>query len=232
VLFACEFDAAPSEDSLSGFAASEAGAYSVSDRLRNLQAGFMIVGDGPPQSQVQDSFAGFLRRDDSAQRAFQARVDGLLVAKIRPYSRWEDVEAETRRLWISYQQHLSPKQLSSLRVRYINQFDLPLPVPRLDRYFRTLPVVAAELPQQLSAYAFQLNLPQTDSPNTLVVVRQATIQPARPGVLSVVFDVEVARSVSMKPNDEQAWAELADLHTRENQVFEASITDATRELIS
>jgi uncharacterized protein (TIGR04255 family) len=53
--------------------------------------------------------------------------------------------------------------ITRLVVRYINKIDIPLPVGDLKEYLRTFPEVSSDLPQGLSGYFLQLQIPQEDN---------------------------------------------------------------------
>ena len=61
---------------------------------------------------------------------------------------------------------------------------------------------------------------------------EAMVPPPQVGVVSVVLDIEVSRQNNPPQTDTEIWSYFEKLRERKNQVFEASITDAARELIS
>lgn len=114
-------------------------------------------------------------------------------------------------------------------MRYINRLDLPLPVKELKDYLRTVPDVSSDLPQALAGYFMQLRIPLEDV-KSLLVVNQAIIDPAKPGVASVALDNDVFRVDDLPTDEPGIWDSFDVLRNRKNDVFEASITDKTREL--
>ena len=96
-------------------------------------------------------------------------------------------------------------------------------------YLRTVPEVSPDLPQGLSGYFMQLQIPQEDL-RAMLILNQAIIPPPTPKVVSVLLDIDLGREIEL-PDTEAAWDVLEQLHTRTDQVFEACITDRTRELI-
>ncbi|HAG97354.1 MAG TPA: TIGR04255 family protein, partial [Ktedonobacter sp.] len=56
-------------------------------------------------------------------------------------------------------------------------------------------------------------------------------QPTTPEVVTVIFDLDLFRQKIWNSDDEDIWSFLEELRYRKNEVFEASITDKTRELI-
>ena len=128
-----------------------------------------------------------------------------------------------------YRSVAKPTKVTRLAVRYVNRLDLPLPVADLKEYLRTVPEVSSDLPQNLAGYFMQLRIPQVDI-KSLLLLNQAIIDPAKPGVASVVLDNDVFRDDD-PPTDEQGVGDFFEvLRKRKNDVFEACITDRAREL--
>jgi uncharacterized protein (TIGR04255 family) len=65
-----------------------------------------------------------------------------------------------------------PKLINRLALRYVNRLDLPLPVGDLKYYLRTVPEVSPDLPQGLSGYFMQLQIPQEDI-SAILILNQA-----------------------------------------------------------
>ncbi len=187
------------------------------------------IGDQGAATAARSKHLGYLFTSRDEKQVFQARLDGYTMSRLAPYESWEPFRDEAQRLWGMYRSIAKPKKVTRLAVRYINRLDLPLPVADLKDYLRTVPEVSSELPQNLAGYFMQLRIPQEDI-KSLLVVNQAIIDPAKPGVASVVLDNDIFR-VDDLPTDEQGiWDFFEVLRQRKNDVFEASITDQLREL--
>ncbi|HEY9871927.1 MAG TPA: TIGR04255 family protein [Candidatus Obscuribacterales bacterium] len=201
--------------------------YPMRQELMIFQ-GKMVAGAsvGATASQTQTGY-GFSSSD--RKQTFQARLDGFTFSRLAPYDRWETFRGEAQRLWSIYQSATNPKRISRVALRYINRLDLPFPFEDFKDYLRTVPEVSPDLPQGLSGYFMQLQIPQDDL-RAMLVLNQAIIPPPSPDVVSVLLDIDLGREIEL-PDTEAAWDVLEQLHTRTDQVFEACITDLTRELI-
>jgi uncharacterized protein (TIGR04255 family) len=164
------------------------------------------------------------------KQLYEARFRGFAVYGLAPYRGWEPFRDEARRLWQIYRQVARPRQVLRVALRYINRFDLPSPVVEMKDYLRTCPEVSSDLPQQLAGFSLQLDIPQPDIKGTLVL-REWTIPPPAPGVASAILDIDLFRSDEVPQDDAGLWALLETLRTRKNKVFEACITNRTREVI-
>lgn len=191
--------------------------------------GQMVAGAsvGATASQTQ---VGYIFSSSDQKQIFQARLDGFTFSQLASYDRWETFRKEAQRLWSIYQSVTKPHRINRLALRYINRLDLPLPVKEIKDYLRTVPEVSPDLPQGLSGYFMQLQIPQEDL-RAMLILNQALIPPPIPNVVSVLLDIDLSREIEL-PDTVAVWDVLEQLHMRTDQVFEACITDRTRELIN
>ncbi len=75
----------------------------------------------------------------------------------------------------------------------------------------------------------QVQLPLDDIQAT-AVINQTIVPPPDMGVVSIILDVDVFRSVAVPQDESEIWSYFETLHIYKNKVFEASITNKTREL--
>jgi uncharacterized protein (TIGR04255 family) len=192
--------------------------------------GQMIVGEsvGATASQSQIGYVVF---SNDQKQILQMRLDGFSFSRLAPYDCWESFRDEAKRLWNIYQSLTHPEAIVRLAVRYINRLDIHLPFGDLKDYLRTYPEVSLDLPQELSGYFMQLQIPQEDLAATLVL-NQAIVPPPTPDCVSVLLDLDLFRERDI-PNEEIGlWDILEQMHERKNRAFEACITERTRELIN
>jgi uncharacterized protein (TIGR04255 family) len=60
---------------------------------------------------------------------------------------------------------------------------------------------------------------------------QTLVPPPQAGLVSVVLDIEMVCANNVPSDDEAIWKLLNQLRQKKNEIFEACITDAARELI-
>jgi uncharacterized protein (TIGR04255 family) len=190
--------------------------------------GQMSVG---PQISARQTSNGYRFVSKDGREIFQARLDGFTFHRLAPYQAWELFRDEARRLWNAYKSIAAPKNVTRIGVRYINRIDLPLPIADFKDYLRTVPEVSPSMPQGLSGYFMQLQIPQVDL-NAKLVLNQALIPPPAPKMVSVLLDIDLF-SDSDLPTDEQGlWERFEGFRNRKNKVFEACITERVRRLIA
>ena len=126
---------------------------------------------------------------------------------------------------------LQPRQINRIGVRFINRIDIPatnnLGID-LDVYFHVAPRVPPELPQVMSTYFVRLAVP-FESPGGVLILTLTAIPPPATGLVSALLDIDaVVQDIQMDALT--AWRTVNDLRDVKNAAFEASITDAAREL--
>jgi uncharacterized protein (TIGR04255 family) len=184
----------------------------------------------PPVPGVTSTKAGIQFIANAKDRLFQAQLDGWTFNKLAPYRGWEEeFRDQARDLWNAYRSVAQPQTITRAALRYVNRLDFPLPVDDLRTYLRTFPEVTPDLPQKLANFFMQLQIPHEDI-KALLMLNMTRVPPAREEVVSVVLDLDLFRTDDLPQRDEELWAYFEILRTRKNEIFEACITNATREL--
>ena len=102
----------------------------------------------------------------------------------------------------------------------------------LKSFLKTVPEVSSDLTQaKVGGLFMQIQIPQPDIEGMLVLT-EAMVPPPQVGIVSIVLDIEVSKQNNLPQTDMEIWSYFEKLRERKNQVFEASITNAARELIS
>jgi uncharacterized protein (TIGR04255 family) len=199
-------------------------------RNRFAVKGQIAVGDqvGTATSQRHVGY-DFLSSDE--RQIVQIRSDGFTFSRLAPYDRWETFRAEAYRLWKLYRAVAEPVSITRVGVRYINRLDLPMPMGDLKDYLRTVPEVSPDLPQVINGYLMQLVILQEDI-GALLLLNEALLPPPDPNTASVLLDIDIYRDLEASIEETELWRLLDQFRARKNQVFEACITERTRELIS
>ena len=169
------------------------------------------------------------KADDS--RILQVRRDGLAYSHMAPYTEWATFRTEARPLWEKYRAAVPDVKLARCALRYINRVDIPAIKIEPYDYFTLYPKIPEQLPQQdVMGMAMNLQMPQHDL-ECVAVINQALLEPVKPGHISIVLDIDVFRLGIESWQDSEVWTFLDKLRDRKNEIFEACITDRTRELI-
>ena len=135
---------------------------------------------------------------------------------------------EARRLWDLYRSFARPEKITRLAVRYINRLDLPTPFDDFSKYLNTIPQLGPGMPQGLSNFFMQLQIPY-EKLNALLVLNQTMTAPAREGVISIILDLDLFKTHDVPQDERGIWEILEQMRLAKNEAFEASITDEMRE---
>ena len=180
---------------------------------------------------------GYIFHSSDRKQAVQARLDGFTFSRFAPYQNWETLKAEALRVWKIFVPAISPRRITRIGLRYVNQINLPLRDGTLtfEHYLRTFPKMGDEDgPTELIEQLFmRLVLPQVDLQGYLILTESfAPPQPPLPYTsIGVILDLDLFRDhCSFEVQSNEIWDILDRFRERKNRYFESSITDAAREL--
>jgi uncharacterized protein (TIGR04255 family) len=206
--------------------------YPIHEDLRDFTGTFNVDPAGVSTHASQEIVGHVWRTPDGA-RQYQARLGAFRYLQRAPYRDWTGFLGEAERLWTSYKSVTSPIELTRVGARFVNRIDIPLPSVELTEYLLTTAEVPPELPQLISGYFMQMQLPQVREGVQCNVI-STLLAPASPATTSLMLDIDVRCAPHLKLSEDaferslQRW--LAEIRQAKNDVFEACITDKTRRL--
>jgi uncharacterized protein (TIGR04255 family) len=189
--------------------------------------------DAPFKVDTSTQHDGFWFKSRDNLRIFQVTSEGFTFNRLAPYQSWEEFRSEARNLWEIYKEVCVPICVTRVAIRYVNQINIPVDGQiELKDYLNTTPELPSNLAQRsLQTFFMQLQIPQHDL-NCLLIINEAIAPQTNPNFITIILDLDLFREQIWDRDDEDIWQFLEQLHDRKNEVFEASITDRTRELIS
>jgi len=195
-------------------------------------AGSMQIQPGVSASaSAQQKQVGYRSISSDGKLVCQRQLQGFTLSRLAPYESWEPFRDIARSLWGVYRDATKPQSVSRLAVRYINQIEVPGNPIELKDYFRTSPEISADLPQTIDGFFMQVRLPQEDI-KAAVILNQTIVPPTMPNVISAILDIDIFCEETVPDADNAIWEYFETLHTRKNEIFEACITEKTRELFN
>jgi uncharacterized protein (TIGR04255 family) len=201
-------------------------------RMQRVQMGIAAqeghaVGHSLSQAVIGSRLA---KADDS--RILQIRQDGLAYSHMAPYTEWDTFRTEALPLWRQYRTARRDAKPTRCALRYINRVDIPGSKIEPQDYFGLYPNVPKSLPQQdVIGMDLTLQMPQADLDCVANITQAMVTEPVKPGHISFILDIDVFRLGIESWSDDDVWGFLEKLRARKNEIFEACITDRTRELI-
>ncbi len=189
-----------------------------------------VVGTNAQQSTSFQQLGLRLSNSDLT-RITQLRVNGANFSHMQPYTRWEQFSVEALKVFDGYIKRFSPRAVSRLALRYINQIEVPQDSD-IDVYLNISPRLLPDIPQSVAGYFMQLQLPQVDlGANWHAIVNTGIGPAANLAHMNLLLDIDVYVQESLPATTEAIASVLAKLRDRKNKIFEAAITSTTREMI-
>lgn len=199
-------------------------------RTRTMWEGsFQLKGEGEPIKTDHSQVDGYLFLSSDARQVVQFRLDGFAFSRLRPYSKWEEVYAEAKRLWEIYRAETKPNLVQRVATRYINAIEIPSKRFDTKDYLTCPPTIPKELPQTLGHFFTRLVIPFPDNGVTAIVIQTPWEKPD-PINSTVILDIDAFVEVSLESKDQKIGEILAILRKVKNDIFFSSLTDKAKDL--
>jgi uncharacterized protein (TIGR04255 family) len=170
---------------------------------------------------------GYLSISADGKQVAQARLDGFTFNRMPPYDKWDTFCGEAKRLWPYYVAVAKDAIITRVALRYINAIQVPVPGD-FRTYVRTIPTISPDLPQDIQTFFMRLVLPFPKVSAEGIIIE--TIEPATEGKVTIIFDIDVYKTVSLPITSDLLWTHFNDLRKLKNEIFENSTTAAAKEL--
>ncbi len=195
-----------------------------------LVRGIFELKAGRPASRSADlGLRGFLFRSGDLLSVAQFTIDGFTFSRLRPYTSWEDIFPEARKLWSLYVETASPEFITRVAARYINHLNVPSPTKDFSQYLNAPPTIPPDLPKDMNSFLTRIVIHE---PKLKVAanITQALEPGKEPGQIVIILDIDVYKKQEFEINDQTLWSTFADLRNLKNQIFFSSITEETARL--
>lgn len=190
---------------------------------------FPVEGDALPSITPKGRPDGYIFRFPKENKIVQARLDGFTFNKLRPYENWDKFHDEARTLWELYYRITKPARVDKIALRYINRIEIPMPFADFSEYILTNPQIASGLPQTLSHFFMQIQIPN-DEIHAIAIITQTMQKPTESQKLPLIIDIDVQKEGNYTGEMSEIWNDFAELRHFKNNIFYKSITEKTKEL--
>jgi len=205
--------------------------YPVKEILRTFAA-TIEVKEGLPSSQTEDrGIIGARFWDNDKKQVCKFELNGFSFSRLKPYDieGWEKYFPEVMRLWNIYKKRFAPRNITRVAVRCINSIEIPASRFELSNYFVDAPKPPEGLPQIVTNFLSRLEFQNEDGSLTLITL--SLQQPQKSDITPILLDIDVFRNVHFSSGDDVQLRSIFErLRTIKNEIFEASLTDKTKEL--
>ncbi len=187
------------------------------------------VEEGKPFTQPIESkgIHGYICKSEDGKDIVQLRIDGFTFSRLNPYSEWETVLLEAKRLWGLYSIKCLPELITRIAVRYINRLDLPLPMGDFAEYLTAPPLVPDSLPQGVSQFLTRVVIHDADITANVVQTMKSSPKASHIGV---ILDIDVFKLKETGFEESSIWPEFEKLRDLKDRIFFESITEKTARL--
>ena len=203
--------------------------YPEKKSRKRLEGTIEFRDEKEPLKTTQVDVDGYVFRSADGRQVVQYRLDGFTFNRLRPYSRWEEVFKEAKRLWEIYSTAVKPILVTRLAVRYINSIEIPLKTIDYDDYLTAAPKVPEGLPQLLRHFFTRIVVPFPDR-DVEAIIMQTPSDKQDPLKTGIILDIDVYAAVNLTADDARVYEILGVLREIKNQVFFGSISERTKEL--
>jgi uncharacterized protein (TIGR04255 family) len=193
-----------------------------------------VTGIGFADKQVQQIFEdkglrGYFFESDDDRNVVQFRKDGFTFSRLKPYTEWETVRAEAKRLWGLYSAKAPPELVTRIAVRYINQLSIPLPIDDFADYLTAPIPIPKTLPQHVDQFMTRVALRDVATDMRANII-QALQECTKPDEVTIILDIDVYKQQEGGFEDSKIWSTFEQLRELKNQIFFDSITEKTARL--
>ncbi len=183
----------------------------------------------PEEASLTQSPAGYRFRNQSELEVLVLQIKSLGVAQLAPYPGWGAFRGRFVRDYEAHQDQFGRKSVARVGIRFINRIDIPQAEVVIPDYLSIFPM-APNLGNSIGlSFAIETTR-QLEDARYNVTLRASTVQSPVPQMISFMLDIDLFRQVELPQRQDHLLAMLDEMRDIKNYIFEASITDKTREL--
>ena len=189
------------------------------------------AGQVPRPSVSSNVQVGLRLSTEKNDRVLQMQRAGFTFSHLAPYTEWGNLRDEAKDAWKVFCEECHPKFVTRVATRAINRIEIPSGKIEPEDYFHLCAKIPKGIPQDVTGMFLQLQMPQSDI-GAVALVNHALVDNPAPNQISFLLDLDLFRQqTQIEPGADELWELVEQLHERRNDLFEACITDRTRELI-
>jgi len=187
--------------------------------------------DAPPQISFYDGLRALQFFSDDGKQLVQVRGQGYSFNRLAPYTSLDDYLPEIERTWKLYLDLVSPVQIRSIRLRYINRILLPMQKGQveMDEYFLVASRLLEEDKFNFTGFLNQHAAVEIETGNQINII--LTAQQPEENRLPVIFDNTIVAPRAVEPgNWPEILATIDVLRDLKNRIFRKTLTQPCLDL--
>ncbi len=177
---------------------------------------------------------GFRYDSKDKKHVAQFRVNGFTFSRLAPYSDWNCVFSEAKRLYNIYHEITRPGEISRIAVRYVNKLELPRKeiseAGGFSPFLVNSPTLTDSDDLMLTGFLAQLKVldPMTNIYGT--ITQKTDPQPADVENAAVILDLDVYEMGPFSSEPAKVLNRFTALREMKNRLFFSAITPKTTDL--
>ncbi|MDH3975579.1 MAG: TIGR04255 family protein [Deltaproteobacteria bacterium] len=215
----------PSDFRIQGFESLILDRYPKRIEQRKYQTKLHIKKDEQLTQDTEYDIGGYFFKSEDEKNIVQFRKDGFSFSRLNPYTKWNDIFEEVRNLWDIYTSKASPELITRIATRYINRFDLALPID-VDDYLTSPPKIPENINGNIGGFLSRVVVNNPGLKYTSIII-QALEMSAIPDNVTVIFDIDVFKQHDFELDDDSLWPIFEQFRDEKNRIFFESITEKT-----
>lgn len=204
--------------------------YPTVKDLREFQTQVFVGQDNTPSPTVAASNVGYRFERQSPPFVVHARIEELLVSRLRPYDTWEQLLAEAKSLWTKYCEVCKPEVITRIATRYINRIELPMEKLDFDDYLAAPPLIPKGLPQTIEHFLTRIVVPDRESGAHIAISQVLDAPNPQTRTIPVLIDIDVYKETDLPVGSDELWTFLGKMRDLKNRAFFDSLRDKALEL--
>jgi uncharacterized protein (TIGR04255 family) len=217
---------------LARFARNTATEYPTAEETYEISVQLQVAARGQkPEAKQEQTFTGYKLTGRDAADLILLGPDRIATVRLAPYCGWDNFIKKVRNNYDVLRKLAGYRRLTRVATRYINRLDIPsgqVPLITTEDYLLVEPKVPKIIPRiNFFSTNFVGVVPEIDAQ---VIVRTGTVQSPLVDHVSLLLDIDLFKEQNLPSRDREIWDVLNILRTQKNKLFEAFITDRSREL--
>lgn len=198
--------------------------YPVAQPRFRLQSEIKLEQGEIARSSASQETDGFAYTSSDQKKIIQAHNAGFTFSWLKPYTNWDDLYNEAKKIWGIYCECTRPASITRVATRFINRLELPSPMRDFADYLTAVPQIPPRIPQTLVSFLSRVVIPETNL-GALAVITQHTDTSTDPGILPVILDIDVFKEDRFDGDGIEAWEVLNRFREVKNGIFFESLTE-------
>jgi uncharacterized protein (TIGR04255 family) len=223
-----QFDSNTALDQLKGFSKKLGSEFATINERHLVQTTFQLTEGKPIQAQ-NISIEGYDFWNNQKTEVIQARKNGFAFSRLKPYESWEKHYPEAVNYLKEYQKSFGENPAKRVAVRFINLIKIPNTKVELNNYFNCAPDTPKGIASDLTSFLYRVVIACEPSINANITIAPSN-QVAIGSTADFLLDIDVYATYPVPISGDLSNV-FDKLHGYAENIFEAYVTDLTRELI-